>query len=1769
MATINGTTPLYDADAYRKQRNNLQHQLNKVKKEHSHVLLKLKANDQRRLEMEKLRRNRNRRDLAMAKHTHASPQLGENLFAIPGDVRKLCTAAINSFGGVDETLGTVRGIAPDLKSLCGSAENTASNIDLLVDTACGVLNGATDMITSLAKWLQLPSDICITSLMASVVQFIRAFLSSDRLGLFLGGTALCAQLGITWPSVVSVLASWKEWYQQYRSSTKQDTSRLTPQFSITDLITTDYQWLLGCVLCVASMMLRGNTVDYTTIQRNLADFGRASIGFTNLEKLVDWIIRFIKNQYYMITTGKTFDQTQLEQAYPEMEKVLVLVELIKNLDTTLLDQDVKLCKIVIATFQRLNDYRVQALKGGDRKLAAIFQQHAGSLVKFNDLATRSPAHCVSSRSLPMATYLYGSPGVGKSVLCTWLESKIYAEYLSKDGWSASDYVFTRNSDNDFWDGYHHQPIIKYDDILQQTDSQTKPNNEIMEIVRIVNESAYHLHMAELVDKKNVYMDSQFVVASSNIKRADLKSIKDPNSFYRRWHLAADVGIAPQFSKQTVIPGGRTLDVIDPVKVAAYCTRNNLPDGSFIPEVYSLTTYDPLTGSVLNAGLTLDTFWDVFKTKRAEIQVRTSTLRDSILKQAGVVAPNHGNNLLETRKAFEAVGLIAQSSDDVPCDYSEIESDDYSVEDFWDEESVSEYSDYVAGILVDTSSSQESSVTDDDTSSEYSCQDEFDDSLDADTPVAPPLEPGVVPSSWDSRYWYDAEHSYDQILFSLEDDENVLSLASLRKERIQLTKEGVTSFVKRQCARLRLAWKKSLSLVPTVVSDCGQRLMNIVKFFDGTIDAGLKALGVEKGWHMLVAALGALLSGWWLSSQPSKTPCVFEAVRTFEQLQSLEQCNNNCSFCDLHFKPECILTSAPVGSIDHGIGLLRYLARNTTDRKWVNMYLAVSKSAHRISAESREIVTRARPAPVIRESNTTKTLAHPVTRVAEAKMAHYRDGQLVAQVSDTVQLEQWESVCSRNMARITAYTDKCFDMNLVFVSGRTAILPNHFVVRCKPSTRLAIRNPYCGMDVNFEFSECVVSQCTALKAFIGDDQTTKNVDCSLITFPARIASRRSILKNFAPAQQLAALSEGTILFGGLRNIAYSTSMVTFHAKSFKVDREPISYIDTNHPSAYAHQSLWYDVDTKAGDCGGLVFCKNRLIAGKIVGMHVAGKDGAGVAIMISREFLERNLHDHVVNHKLDVRSIVDAGVPYAMENEMTAEVATNLVDTSKIPSNSLAWEGDCISLGTAKAPSASSLTQLRPSLIYRKIYDNTTRPAALRPMKIGSLLVDPLRQGIKKVLGCQVNIDPVLLDIARNDVSYVLASDDDRRVLTFEEAVTGLPEMGEFYKPINRSTSPGYPWCLDNPGTGKQHWLGSDDYIFDSELKQVTADLIAGCKEGKRGDVVFTASLKDERRTHAKVDQVKTRVFEAAPMHYVIAVRQYFLSFINSVMTHRIDNEVAVGTNVYDMDWEKIASRLETKGPHNVGGDFGNYDGSLTQELLWTCLEIINDWYGKDQVEANKVRTVLWEELCNSRVLVGDELIQQTHSQPSGNPLTVIINSMCNQLLMRCAYLDCKRLQGLGVNCDFSDKVALVVYGDDNCLNISPSVIEWFNQHKISEALGRVGMTYTDESKSGVAPEYRPLSEISFLKRSFRQGTNGWRIAPLELSVIREMSNWTRGKWTRASTIENVETAIREFALHGRLLYNDEINLLKKACTDVGLKVRFPTFEESISALNES
>jgi hypothetical protein len=265
------------------------------------------------------------------------------------------------------------------------------------------------------------------------------------------------------------------------------------------------------------------------------------------------------------------------------------------------------------------------------------------------------------------------------------------------------------------------------------------------------------------------------------------------------------------------------------------------------------------------------------------------------------------------------------------------------------------------------------------------------------------------------------------------------------------------------------------------------------------------------------------------------------------------------------------------------------------------------------------------------------------------------------------------------------------------------------------------------------------------------------------------------------------------------------------------------------------------------------------------------------------------------------------------------------------------------------------------------------------------------------------------------------------------------------------------------------------------------------------------------------------------------------------MHNRHHNGIAVGVNPFAEEWNLLASLLNQKGKKVVAGDFSNFDGSLNSQVLWSIFHNIYIPWIKDKIDLSekeyRICFGLWSHLVHSVHIFGDNVYQWTHSQPSGNPMTAILNSIYNNFIIRYAWHLVFKGTNLQSQLKFKKYVYMIAYGDDNVINIADDVIDKFNQITISDALATINHKYTDEGKTGQLIAFRSLEEVQFLKRGFLYNDNLARIvAPLDIATIWEMLNWVRVSKSQLDltsiVLTNVDVAFRELVYHGPREYEE-------------------------------
>jgi len=495
-----------------------------------------------------------------------------------------------------------------------------------------------------------------------------------------------------------------------------------------------------------------------------------------------------------------------------------------------------------------------------------------------------------------------------------------------------------------------------------------------------------------------------------------------------------------------------------------------------------------------------------------------------------------------------------------------------------------------------------------------------------------------------------------------------------------------------------------------------------------------------------------------------------------------------------------------------------------------------------------------------------------------------------------------------------------------------------------------------------------------------------------------------------------------------------------------------------------------------------------------------------------------------------------------------------------------YRGEFSHVAKATEPKfAPNKTNLVPSFVQGKISELKTRPAHLKTFKHPETgeKINIMVDGIKKfgVANQHINADVVVKCLEAEIQNLATKSYQQKfdKVYSTYESVYGQ-EGTKFIDAICSSSSCGsvgkrkfikaYGEQLKvNNGTFKemQDFEESPGKFVCKIFKEYEVEFENAVRENRRMNLCWEDTPKDEKRPHAKVLQGKTRLFSCCEdVCFLVLFRKYTLGFSASVMNARIENGTCVGVNCYNEDWDKLFEAITAHGENNIfAGDFGGFDGSHNYQVNSRIMGLINKYFYPNATEfENKMRLHLWNEIVQSCHINGSDIYQWFKGQPSGNPMTTLLNCIVNNTGIRMVWDEVWRKEGNEVmrhQLYFNKHVVHQSYGDDSLTAVSEEAIGVFNQISVAENFTKFGFEYTDECKgmNGALVPRKHVSEVNFLKRTFRPDPiNGWVMAPIAKDTLYEMMQWVRhGDDDVQQAIENIQNAVREAALHPKDFYD--------------------------------
>lgn len=348
----------------------------------------------------------------------------------------------------------------------------------------------------------------------------------------------------------------------------------------------------------------------------------------------------------------------------------------------------------------------------------------------------------------------------------------------------------------------------------------------------------------------------------------------------------------------------------------------------------------------------------------------------------------------------------------------------------------------------------------------------------------------------------------------------------------------------------------------------------------------------------------------------------------------------------------------------------------------------------------------------------------------------------------------------------------------------------------------------------------------------------------------------------------------------------------------------------------------------------------------------------------------------------------------------------------------------------------------------------------------------------------------------------------------------------------------------------------------AEAERVEAILLTG----ERCYAIHRATKKDEA---VKFTKDKIRIFAGAQYALIHVTRKYYLPIIRLIQTNWINMECAVGINAHGKQWSELAERLLTHGRDRlIAGDFKSYDKVISPTLMTEAFGILIKIAKKAGYNADQLRVMagIATEICYPTYEWDGVFLQAFGSNPSGHPLTVIVNNLANSLYMRYAYYAMHEGEEVP---PFHTRVELICYGDDNAQNVSPLETK-YNFRTVQRELAKVQVPYTPADKGTTCPEFIPIEEVSFLKRGFvyREDLQMW-VAPLEeASISKSLHNYLKQKGSPTTPLQIsaqvISGALREYFRFPREVFERRRKQLYEVAETTGALAyinSFPTYDE--------
>jgi hypothetical protein len=589
--------------------------------------------------------------------------------------------------------------------------------------------------------------------------------------------------------------------------------------------------------------------------------------------------------------------------------------------------------------------------------------------------------------------------------------------------------------------------------------------------------------------------------------------------------------------------------------------------------------------------------------------------------------------------------------------------------------------------------------------------------------------------------------------------------------------------------------------------------------------------------------------------------------------------------------------------------------------------------------------------------------------------------------------------------------------------------------------------------------------------------------------------------------------------------------------------------------YSETLMCTGLPSSIGKCSLPVMCTNDAVQKKLMGINTAGSnDSSYVAPMYIEDIEHMRTLVTAIRSQSDIQNVANCPINFA------DPLLIGCCPVKETPQAGF-YEGMAVYAIIDKPGNFPQKTNIIPTPVKTgqmrlnewipPPYELKTAPAKLRTTEF----INPLHLSFRKEKGRRMyfGLDLFPPEYWRGIFTEYF-KDFTYRFLTLEEAINGIPTLGNFHG-ICLTTCTGHPWSQygfqrsdlivrDSPHPNVMPFvLGTKPHasMFQNryneiglwvhpDLQEAIYMMFYHSKLGLITPAYFLYMLKDETRPLDRVNLGYTRGFAMGSIHQLIFCRMVLGLFI-STLEKGVDHDTCVTVNPFSSQWTMLFARLSKHGNNFISHDVEAWDVNFFVQKFAPAFMY------NFSLHCN-VPLFSFEFHCVSNGIYGGlmgryimrSIVTIRMNMPSGWYYTTCVNTMASSVKNRSIWGELSTEP-------FDSHVDDVLGGDDSVISVDDESKEFFNGLTICKiAKEKFNHTHTSSTKGPITEKFDAPGSTVFYKRPFVE-CSGIYLAPLDPDTLTSMTQWIQkprhGVSFAVQFMRNCHAALDEWSLHPR------------------------------------